>query len=242
MPYSKKAMKKFTIILTVLLFAAVGNPVLAKKLQKTELQKQKAEIKAWKQRKAAMQPLQLKDLIEENHRLKTRNQKLIEEIKVTKEVLEELIEFKTQVEARRNGPGSPGEGNGETSSQAGESLYLAQGMIGPDGFGKDDWAVDNSGQFYIKGVVFKVQIGAYKKRDLSNVLEGKKLQEVFEQERSKGINMYTLRHFRDYQKANQFKKELRVMGLKDAWIVAFKDGKRVPLKDVLQKVIKNKKK
>jgi len=75
-----------------------------------------------------MQPLQLKDLIEENHRLKTRNQKLIEEIKVTKEVLEELIEFKTQVEARRNGAESPGEGNRETSSQAGESLYLAQGM------------------------------------------------------------------------------------------------------------------
>jgi len=235
-------MKKFTIILAALLFATVGSPALAKKRQKTELQKQKAETKAWKQRKAAMQPLQLKDLIEESNRLKTQNQKLTEEIKVTKEVLEKLIEFKTQVEARRNGPGSSGEGNEETGSQAGESPYLAQGMMGPDGFGKDDWAVDKSGQFYIKGLVFKVQMGAYKKRDLSNILEGKKLQEVFEQEQSEGINMYTLRHFRNYWKANQFKKELRAMGLKDAWIVPFKDGKRVPLKEVLQEVIKNKNK
>jgi hypothetical protein len=227
-------MKKFTIVLAVLLFATVGSPVLAKKQQKTELKKQKAEIKAWKRRKAAMQPLQLKDLIEENHRLTTQNQNLIEEIKSIQKVLKELIELKTQLEARSKGPGSPDEG------KAGESPYLAQGMVGPYGFSKEDWAVGKDGQFYIKGVVFKVQIGAYKKRDLSKLTKGARPQEVFEQEQSEGINMYTLRHFRNYQHANQFKKELRAMGLKGAWIVAFKDGKRVPLKDVLQEVIKNK--
>jgi hypothetical protein len=235
-------MKKFTIVLTVLLFATVGGPVLAKKRQKTEQQQKKSETKVWKKFKAAMQPLQLKDFVEENHRLQTQNQKLIEEIKVTKEVLEELIEFKTQVEAQRKGPGSPGEGNAEEAdSQAGEGYYLAQGMIGPDGLSNTDWGVDGNGQFYIKGLVFKVQIGAYRKRDLSHVLEGEKPQEVFGQEQSEGVNMYTLRHFRNYQKANQFKKELRAMGLKDAWIVAFKDGKRVPLKDVLQEVIAKRK-
>ncbi len=233
-------MKKITIVLAVLLFATVGSPVLAKKKQKTELKKQKAEIKVWKQRKAAMQPLQLKDLIEENHRLKTQNQNLTKEIKSTQEVLRELIELKTQIEARSKGPDSPDEGNKETGSQASESPYLAQGMVGPDEFSKDDWAVGNNGQFYIKGIVFKVQMGAYKKRDLSKVAEGAKPPEVFEQEHAEGMNMYTLRHFRNYQKANQFKKELRAMGLTDAWIVAFKDGKRVPLKDVLQEVIKNK--
>lgn len=209
-------MKKFTIVLAVLLFATVGSPVLAKKQQKIELKKQKAEIKAWKRRKAAMQPLQLKGLIEENHRLTTQNQNLTEEVKSIQKVLEELIELKTQLEAR------------------------SKGMVGPYGFSKEDWAVGKNGQFYIKGVVFKVQIGAYKKRDLSELTEGAKPQEVFEQEQSEGINMYTLRHFRNYQHANQFKKELRAMGLRGAWIVAFKDGKRVPLKDVLQEVIKKK--
>jgi hypothetical protein len=233
-------MKKLTVVLTIFLLATVGSPVLAKKRQKTEWQQQKAEIKVWKKRKAAIQPLQLKDLIEENHRLKTQNQELIKETKSTKEVLEELMELKTQMEARGKGPGSPDEGKQETGSQADERLDLAQGMIGPDGFSKDDWTVDKNGKFYIKGLVFKVQIGAYKRRDLSKISEGTNPQEVFEQEQSKGINMYTLRHFRDYQKANQFKKELRAMGLKDAWIVPFRDGKRVPLKDVLQEIIKNK--
>jgi hypothetical protein len=228
-------MKKFTILLAALLFATVSNPAFSKnkKQQNTEQQqkKQKAEVKTWKQRKAAMHPLQLKDLIEENHKLKTRNQKLAAEIKATNEELQKLIELKLQIEAQKNGHSKQG---AETSGES----YEGEGMMGPDEFSKNDWAIDQNGRGYIKGLVFKVQIGAYKKRDLGDVLEGEGPKEVFEQERSAGINMYTLRHFRDYWKANQFKKELRAMGLKDAWIVAFKDGKRIPLKDVLQEIVK----
>lgn len=126
---------------------------------------------------------------------------------------------------------------GKQRAKAKESEdYWAQGIVGPGGFTRDDWGINEHGQFYIKGIVFKVQIGAYKKRDLSNVLEGEKPREAFEQEQSEGVSMYTLRHFRDYWKADQFKKELRAMGLRDAWIVAFKNGHRVPLKEVLQEI------
>jgi hypothetical protein len=237
-------MKKFTIILSALLVTAISSPVVAKKQQKTELKKQKAEIKMWKQRKAAMRPLQLKALVEENHKLKANSQRLATEIQASNEELLKLIKLKVPLEAQRNeqsnqGTESPGddyEGEG-TSRQSGKDYYLAQGIIGLEGFSNNDWAIDKDGQCYIKGIVFKVQIGAYKERDLSDVLEGAKPKEVFEQEQSEGVNMYTLRHFRDYWKANQFKKELRAMGLKDAWVVAFKDGKRIPLKDVLQGVI-----
>jgi hypothetical protein len=226
-------MKKFTIILMALLFATVGSPVLAKKRQKTELKKQKAEIKSWKKRKMAMQPLQLKDLVEENHRLKISNRKLAEEVKVSKEALGQLIKLKTHLEPRSNAQRI----HEEARSQADAQGYLAQGL---DGFSKHDWAIDSDGKCYLKGLVFKVQIGAYKKRDLSKVIEREKSQEVFEQEQSDGVNLYTLRHFWDYWKANQFKKELRAMGLKDAWIVVFKDGKRIPLKEVLKEIIEKK--
>ena len=226
-------MKKFTITLMALLFATVGSPVLAKKRQKTELQKQKAEIKAWKKRKTAMQPLQLKDLVEENHRLKTSNRKLAEEVKVSKEALRQLIKLKTHLAPRNNEQRI----NEEARSQADAQGYLTQGL---DGFSKHDWAIDSDGKCYIKGLVFKVQIGAYKKRDLSKVIEREKPQEVFEQEQSEGVNLYTLRHFRDYWQANAFKKELRAMGLKDAWIVVFKDGNRTPLKEVLKEIIEKK--
>lgn len=230
-------MKKFVIVITALLFSTFSGPVSAKKTKtekkaKTTLSKQKKEIKAWKQQKSAMQPLQLKDLVEENHRLKTQNRKLAKTIEVNQEELTKLIAFKTQIEAHSN--------KSNQGEQAGENQYLVQGIAGPDGLSVNDWATDKNGQHYLKGLFFTVQIGAYRKRDLSNVLEDKKPQEIFEQEQSEGVNMYTLRHFRDYWKANQFKKELRAMGLKDAWIVALKDGKRVPLKEVLPSIIKKK--
>ena len=224
-------MKNIPIILIAFLFATTSSPVLAKKCQKTELRKKKTEMRTWKRRKATMQPLQFKELIEENHRLKTNNRELSEEIKASKEALEKLIKLKTCLEPRS----SEQRIYEEARSQADAYDYWAQG---PDGFSRRDWAIDQDGKFYIKGLVFKVQIGAYKKRDLGKPIESEKPQEIFEQEQSEGVNMYTLRRFRDYWQADQFKKELRAMGLKDAWIVAVKDGKRVPLKDVLQEIIK----
>ncbi|MCU0318442.1 MAG: hypothetical protein MUC61_03885 [Amoebophilaceae bacterium] len=230
-------MKKISIVLAALLFFTVGSPVSAKKKckkhQKTTLQRQRAEIKVWKQRKAAMQPLQLRDLVEENCRLKTKNQEMTEEVESVKGKLEQLIILQTQIEGLKNS-----QSNAATDGQAGMHNHPDQEISGFGGFGRDDWAVDQDHQFYIRGLVFKVQIGAYKKRDLSHILEGGKLQDAFEQKRSGDVNEYTLGHFRDYWKANQFKKELRAMGLKDAWIVAFKDGKRIPLQDVLKEVVK----
>ena len=234
-------MRKFCTLLTVLSLTVLGSPSFAKKQKKGNQKKQKSELKEWKQRKAAMQPLQLKDLIEENHKLKASNRKLTEEIKVTKEELEQLTKFRTQVEAQENkqhskGPKIP---NPSPGGHAGEhNGYLAQEILELEGLSKYDWATDQNGQFYIKGLVFKIQIGAYKKRDLSNLLESDGPQEAFEQEQLEGINMYTIRHFRDYWQANKFKKELRDMGLKETWIVAVRDGKRIPLKDVLQEITK----
>ena len=90
------------------------------------------------------------------------------------------------------------------------------------------------GEDFTKGIVFKVQIGAYRKRDLSNILAGSEGDLV--QEKVDDLNKYTLGSFRDYWKADQLKKEIRAMGIKDAWIVPLKDGQRIPLKDALNKV------
>ncbi|MGI9543756.1 MAG: Ezrin/radixin/moesin family protein, partial [Cyclobacteriaceae bacterium] len=54
---------------------------------------------------------------------------------------------------------------------------------------------------------------------------------------SDGTQRYTLGNFKDYWQADKFKKYLREMGVKDAWIVPYKDGRRVPMKDVLEGVI-----
>jgi len=221
-------MKKLSFVLYTLLFFVVGNASFAKKKQKTELKKQKAELKAWKKRKAAIKPLQLKELVEENHRLKSQNQELLVESKLVKDAIDsELIMLKMQIAAQQN-------------EQYEQSKEARKNMLCFDGLSEDDWDIDQDGRPYVKGLIFKVQIGAYKGRNLSNILEDKNSQGVFEQEKSGEINTYTLRHFRDYWKANQFKKELRAMGIKDAWIVALKNGERVVLKEVIQEIVNKK--
>ena len=88
---------------------------------------------------------------------------------------------------------------------------------------------------FSKGVVFKVQVGAFKNKDLAKYFEnnpnfGGEVKEGEPQKITIGI-------FRDYWEADTFKKYMREMGVKDAWIVPYKDGQRVEIKDVLEGVV-----
>ena len=85
-----------------------------------------------------------------------------------------------------------------------------------------------------KGVVFRVQIGAYEGFDISDYSKDKGDLNI---EKEGKVTKYTLGYFTDYWEADKFKKYVRAMGLKDAWIVAYRDGKRVDVKDVLEGVI-----
>ncbi len=86
-----------------------------------------------------------------------------------------------------------------------------------------------------QGITFRVQVGGYAKRDLSEFTdpEGRYIKV---EKNDLGIQEITLGYFTNYRKADAFKKHLRSMGLKDAWIVPFRDGKRVLLKDVLSEI------
>lgn len=91
---------------------------------------------------------------------------------------------------------------------------------------------------FSQGVVFKVQIGAFKNKDLQKYFDnnpnlGGEVKEGEPQRITLGI-------FRDYWEADQFKKYMREMGVKDAWIVPYRDGQRVEIKDVLEGVVTDK--
>jgi hypothetical protein len=88
------------------------------------------------------------------------------------------------------------------------------------------------------GVVFKVQIGAFKNKDLSKYFENNP--NFGGQMAEEGTQAFTIGLFRDYWEADIFKKYMREMGVKDAWIVPFKDGQRVDIKDVLEGVVSEK--
>lgn len=91
---------------------------------------------------------------------------------------------------------------------------------------------------FSKGVIFKVQIGAFKNKDLAKYFDNNPNLggEVKENEPQK----ITIGIFRDYWEADKFKKYMREMGVKDAWIVPYKDGQRVEIKDVLEGVVAEK--
>jgi hypothetical protein len=91
---------------------------------------------------------------------------------------------------------------------------------------------------FSKGVVFKVQIGAFKNKDLAKYFENNP--NFGGEATDKGEQKYTIGVFRDYWEADKFKKYMRDMGVKDAWIVPFKDGQRVEIKDVLEGVVAEK--
>lgn len=91
---------------------------------------------------------------------------------------------------------------------------------------------------FSRGIVFKVQIGAFKNKNLAKYFEnnpnfGGEVKEGEPQKITIGI-------FRDYWEADTFKKYMREMGVKDAWIVPYKDGQRVEIKDVLEGVVSDK--
>jgi len=83
-----------------------------------------------------------------------------------------------------------------------------------------------------KGIVYKVQIGAFKNKDLSKYFENNK--NFSGEVDADGTKKYTLGAFPTYWEADNFKKYLREMGVSDAWVVAYKDGKRIELKDALE--------
>ena len=203
------SMKRIVALSVFVLFVAVGfnaNAQLSKK-----------EKKEWKKRIKALEPEQFKTLVEENKSLKSQTASLKNELAGVDDKLadkdDQISSLQKQVSGLRD--------------------ELAEANSKP----KQPVNVDQGGGINEQvGVVFKVQIGAYNKKDLSKYGDKAK---NFSQESDNGLNKFTVGAFRDYWEADTFKKYLREMGVKDAFIVSYKDGQRVDIKEVLEGVTKS---
>ncbi|MEZ4827674.1 MAG: SPOR domain-containing protein [Bacteroidia bacterium] len=76
------------------------------------------------------------------------------------------------------------------------------------------------------GLTYRVQIGAYVFYEMGNAPEQAG---DFVAERADGFNKYVIGSFRVYDEAQEFRDELRKMGMKDAWVVPYLDGVRVTI-------------
>ncbi len=86
------------------------------------------------------------------------------------------------------------------------------------------------GDDYTKGIVFKVQVGAFTNKDFKDKIDGN-----FWEEDADGVKKYTIGYFRDYMQAKKFKEYIREIGVSDAWIVTYEDDVRKDINNVIKK-------
>lgn len=83
------------------------------------------------------------------------------------------------------------------------------------------------------GLVFKVQIGAFKAALPNNTFKG--LDPVIAQTTPNGYIRYMAGDFEQYNDANAVKNDLRNLGYADAFVVAYFNGKRIALSEATEK-------
>lgn len=182
----------------------------------------KAEKKEWKKKakEYAKNPANLKSLVEAKQVVETDNSALKGQVSTLNNQLSDknakIADLEDQLSKMR----------GDLTSTKAELAQLKSTPPPP------------SPMDFSKGVVFKVQIGAFKNKDLAKYFDNNP--NFGGEATDKGEQKFTIGIFRDYWDADKFKKYMREMGVKDAWIVPFKDGARVEIKDVLEGVVAEK--
>ena len=197
-------------VLTALLVTCLSTHTFAQKITKEE----KALVKEWKKKLSELEPLEYKRLVEENAAAKADasavNDKTSSLEKELSDKNTELDQLKAQIEELKK------KASEEMASNVSETSTGAK-------------------KASTGGVVYKVQIGSFRNLDLSKYFENNN--NFSGEVDPDGTKKYTLGYFGDYWEADNFKKYLREMGVKDAWIVAYKNGQRVNIKDVLEGAI-----
>lgn len=206
-------MKKLAFVLILFLCFANADSANA--------QLSKEEKKEWKKKAKKMTPEQLKRMYDENASLKSELSSIQGQLSsVQARISEKDAKIAEMTQQLREA-----EAKVNTAQRA---IAQAQEEAAARGTGSASAVSED-------GVVFKVQIGAFRNKDLSKYFEN---HDNFSGEvGDDGVQKITLGIFRDYWEADTFKKYLREMGVNDAWIVPYKDGTRVEMKDVLEGVI-----
>lgn len=194
---------------------------LAAGLATAGMAQSKEEEKEWKAKLKSLTPMQYKELVEQNESLQSdlnNAANTVEQYKSESEAKDaEIAKLKQEVEAAK-------------AQAAASQQPVAQPVQQTTATAVKTTTVSNS-----QGLVYKVQIGAYRNKNLKKYLDNHK--NFSGDVDSDGTRKYTLGEFTDYWEADRFKKYLREMGVKDAWIVSYKNGQRVPIKDALEGVL-----
>ena len=178
--------------------------------QESSKEKLKADRKEWKKRLKSTDPLAFKKLVEDRDAMQMEILQKTDKLTAAETKLKSLEEQTTKMNSNLEVATAPEPNTEDRSKLAFQTKYNSVN----------------------DGVVFKVQVGAFRNKDLAKYLDNNP---NFSGDTDEdGARKYTLGYFKNYWEADNFKKYLREMGVADAWLVSYKDGKRVPIKDVLE--------
>ena len=185
-----------------------------------QAQMSKKEAKEWNKRIKKLTPDQYQTLLEENKSLKSQISSLKKEVGGVDDKLKDkdyqIAQYQSQVEGLRTDVAAAKKAAASQPKQVAQSAPVGGSIQSTS------------------GVMFTVQIGAFAKKDLKKFTENNP---AFQADTKDGLMKYTVGIFRDYWEADTFKKYLREIGVKDAFIASYKDGQRVAIKEVLEGVI-----
>lgn len=201
-------MRMLTRIIILLLMVSFGFQAHAQKLTKEEKKALKAQLKKYRKN-----PELLRDLTEETDALREENRELQSRI--------------NQMESEKSHAGSQVAQKEREIMELNNRLLDAQEALRQKN--EEPPAVLTPREVTDTGTHFKVQIGAYEKTYIPENLAG----DDMGLESVDGLQKVLVGKFYDYEAAKELKKYIRKIGIKDAFIVAYRDGARVNLNEVV---------
>lgn len=209
-----------TIFVLVIAVCCLSNMGYAQEISKEELKLWKNKAKEFKK-----DPLKLKALVEEAENLEP-------EIDRLNQALREMRKSNASLEAQLNQSIARQTSLEGEIQQLNSQLSATQQQLSerPKSAPTTTSSEIETTTPMVNGVVFKVQIGAYKKRRMDTELANSDNLGIEEEE---GYQKVVVGQFRDIEQAKKLREELEVMGVKGAWVVPYRDGVRITLQEAL---------
>lgn len=88
-----------------------------------------------------------------------------------------------------------------------------------------------------RGYYYRVQLGAYRYFDIKDKLKTDNPNGGMMVENADGMDKYLVGLFFKFEDADAFKEDIRRMGIKDAYVVPYKDGKRITHKEAREGIM-----
>jgi hypothetical protein len=202
---------RILLYFALVVFATVSfqSTMNAQELSKEEQKEWKAKAKEYKRNPAA-----LKALAEESERYRKESQELLSQVNQLEAARANQQARVNQLEAEVN--------RLQNDLAATEESLRNMADQQPDYNPEQGQASNN-----MSGLIFRVQIGAYSKTTIPEGLDNEGDNMDFEM--SDGLQKIIVGKFQDFESAKSLRDYMRKVGIPDAWIVPYMDGKRITL-------------